>query len=57
MFSFAGFWAFLCLIGFRYLWKEWDASEESPMGYGNGNARATIFFLLLLIFTWVSLSF
>lgn len=46
----------MSLIGLRYLWKEWAASDASPMGYGYGNARATIFFLFLLVGTWVRIT-
>lgn len=47
-------WAFMCLIGFKYLWGEWSNAETPPMGYGDGNVKATIFFLFLLIGTWVN---
>ncbi|XP_031640258.1 synaptogyrin [Contarinia nasturtii] len=50
--GFSALWAFLCLIGFKYLWGEWSNAEAPPMGYGDGNVKATIFFLFLLIGTW-----
>lgn len=50
-------WSFMCLIGLKYLWSEWSAAEEPPMGYGTGNVKATIFFLFLLIGTWVIVRF
>lgn len=43
----------MCLIGFKYLWGEWSNAESPPMGVGEGNVRATIFFLFLLVGTWV----
>lgn len=48
-------WALMCLIGFKYLWGEWSDAETPPMGYGVTNVKATIFFLFLLIGTWVIL--
>lgn len=47
----------MCLIGLKYLWGEWSNAEDPPMGYGTGNVKATIFFIFLLIGTWVNFDY
>lgn len=50
-----GVWSFLSLCGFQYISKQWSKSDDPPLGVGTGNLTAAIFFLFLLIFTWVFL--